>query len=174
LKQVFPRLSDVARRLLKQVSEVMFIMTTKNLQQKIRRTTLVLSIAFGFLVLSAVSASAQYYPQNNRQNRQDDRRDRQRERQDDINRNNNGGYNNNYSNGAQREGYRDGLAAGRDDRRDREQYNPQKHSDYRKATDGYDRRFGSKGQYKQTYRSAFLQGYARGYNRNNNNRRRGY
>jgi hypothetical protein len=160
----------------------MFIMKIKNLQQRLKNTAIVLTLAFGFMILSASSASAQYYPQDNqnrdrqedRRDRRDDRRDRERERQDDINRNNNGGYNNNnYSSAAQREGYRDGLAAGRDDRRDREQYNPQKHSDYKKGTDGYTGR-GSKGQYKQAYRQAFLQGYAQAYNRNNNNRRRGY
>lgn len=169
-------------------------MTLKNLQQNWKKAALVLSLAFGFFVLSADSVSAQKHPQKSKQDRRDDRRDRQRERSDDYrNRNrdndyrNNDGYygnnpnyrdyDNNYST-ARQEGYRDGLAAGRDDSFDGERYNPQKHSDYKKGTDGYNGR-GSKGQYKQAYRDAFLEGYAQGYNRNQNvynnrNRRRGY
>lgn len=147
-------------------------MITKNLQRKLKNAGLVFSLAFGFLVLSAVSAQAQYYPQNQRQDRRDDRRERQRERRDDYrnnNRNNNNYYgNNNYYNTARQEGYSDGLAAGRNDARDGERYNPQKHSDYKRARDGYSGNSGNKGQYKQTYRAAFLEGYAQGYNRNNN------
>lgn len=165
-------------------------MFSRNSQGKIRSLGIAFSLMFGLVLLSAVSASAQYYPQTQRDNRQDDRRDRERERRDDYNRNrdndrrnndgyygNNPNYGNNGYNVARQEGYRDGLAAGRDDARDGERYKPQNHSDYKKATDGYNSRYGNKGQYKQLYRDAFMQGYNQAYQQNNrrgnNNRRWG-
>ena len=68
---------------------------------------------------------------------------------------------------------------GHQDARDRDRYNPQKHSDFKKATDGYNRSYGDKGQYRQAYRDAFVQGYREGYSRNgygnrSNNGRWGY
>lgn len=167
----------------------MSFMSSNNLQRRIKGLGIAFSLMFGFVLMSAVSASAQYYPQDNQQNRQDDRRDRARERRDDYNRNrdndrrNNDGYygnNGNYggygngSNVARQEGYRDGLAAGRDDARDGERYKPQNHSDYKKGTDGYNSRYGNKGQYKQIYRDAFMQGYNQAYRNNQRGYRRGY
>ena len=63
-------------------------------------------------------------------------------------------------------GYRDGYRHGLEDRRDREGYN-YKSNEWKRAENGYDRSFGSKGQYKQLYRDAYAQGYEDGfYNRN--------
>src|SRR6478672_7445612 len=105
-------------------------------QFKVKHIGFLFAMVFGFMIFSAVDASAQWYPQTNRDNRQDDRRDRQRERRDDYRRNNDDRYNNSgyygtYGNAiavARQEGYRDGLNAGRDDARDGDRYKPQNHS----------------------------------------------
>jgi hypothetical protein len=94
----------------------------------------------------------------------------------------NNGYYGNNGNGnygsrasyetARRNGYEDGLRAGAEDARDGDRYNPQGHSDFRKASDGYNSRYGNKGQYMQAYRDAFVQGYREAYGSNNSNRNR--
>lgn len=168
-------------------------MISGNLLNNLKKTGFVLTLAFSFLILSGVTTNAQWRNNDNgrrdrREDRRDDRRDRQRERRDDYRRNDNrqsrDDYRNIYGSGigygynvARQEGYRDGLRAGADDARDRERYNPQKHSDFKKATDGYQRSYGDKGQYRQVYRDAFVQGYREGYSRygyeNNRNRNNG-
>lgn len=121
-------------------------MKIKNLQQKLAKTGIVLTLAFGFMILTAASASAQYYPQNNqRQDRRDDRNDRNR--------------NNDLYRVARENGYRDGQNEARRDRRDRDRNNPQKANEYKKATNGYYSRLGNKNAYKDAYRQAFLEGY---------------
>jgi hypothetical protein len=60
-------------------------------------------------------------------------------------------------------GYRDGLEAGRDDARDRDNYDPVRSSRYRSADHDYDNRYGSKDDYKREYRDAFRRGYDEGY-----------
>ncbi len=85
-------------------------MITENLQRKIRNTGLVLSLAFGFLILSGVTANAQYrnnddYNRDQRRERRDERRERRddrRDRRDDRRDNRNDDYygnnNDNYGN----------------------------------------------------------------------------
>jgi hypothetical protein len=60
-------------------------------------------------------------------------------------------------------GYRDGLDKGREDARDRDSYDPVRHSRYRSADRGYNNRYGSKDQYKLVYRDGFERGYDEGY-----------
>jgi hypothetical protein len=60
-------------------------------------------------------------------------------------------------------GYRDGFEKGREDARDRDSYDPVRHSRYRSADRGYDRRFGSREEYKVVYREGFEAGYDEGY-----------
>ncbi len=60
-------------------------------------------------------------------------------------------------------GYRDGYAQGRDDRRDRDAYDPNRARRYRSADDDYRGEYGSRDLYKRQYRDAFTQGYERGY-----------
>jgi hypothetical protein len=60
-------------------------------------------------------------------------------------------------------GYKDGFDKGRADGRDRDAYDPVRHSRYRSADRGYDRRYGSKDQYKDGYRDGFRAGYDQGY-----------
>ena len=116
--------------------------------------------------------------------RLEDRRDRREDRDDryddDYRDRRDSGYYRNNGNGntgyqtmyetARRHGYEDGLRAGADDARDGDRYNPQGHSDFRRATDGYDNRYGNRGQYQQAYRDAFVQAYREAYSRNTRNR----
>ena len=136
---------------------------TKNLQRKIKNTGLVLSLAFGFLMLSGVTAKAQY---NN-----DDYYRRQRQEQRDNRDYGNNGYNNVYRM-AQQNGYNDGLRKGMQDAREGHN-NPTGTSEYKHATNGYSSSYGNKEGYKQAYRQAFLQGFSEGQNRAYNNGRYG-
>lgn len=60
-------------------------------------------------------------------------------------------------------GYRDGYDAGRNDARDRDRYEPRDERLYRSADHGYDRRYGSIGNYRNLYRDGFVSGYQEGY-----------
>jgi hypothetical protein len=64
---------------------------------------------------------------------------------------------------ARARGYSDGWDKGEDDGRDRDRYDPARHSDYRNADDGYSREYGSKSSYQTNYRTGFRQGYEEGY-----------
>jgi hypothetical protein len=70
-----------------------------------------------------------------------------------------------YGSAAARSGYRDGIEAGRDDARHRERFDPVRARRYRQGDHDYDRRYGSRDEYKREYRSAFEQGYRDGYRR---------
>jgi len=72
-------------------------------------------------------------------------------------------------------GYRDGYDKGREDARDRDSYDPVRHSRYRSADRGYNGRYGSKEAYKAVYRDGFRSGYDAGYRDNayTTDRRRG-
>ena len=133
------------------------------LTNKFKRFGLVLTLVFGFMLLSSVSIQAQY-------------RDRDYGRNYPY-----GGYGNQMYRIAQDYGYRDGINQGAEDARDRDRYAPERASDYRKATNGYNSDYRNKEGYKQAYRDAFMRGYDEGYNRygynnnrnNRNNRRYG-
>jgi hypothetical protein len=60
-------------------------------------------------------------------------------------------------------GYKDGYDKGREDAGDNDQYDPVRHSRYRSADRGYDRRYGTKEEYKGIYREGFQAGYDEGY-----------
>ena len=67
--------------------------------------------------------------------------------------NTNGRYGNNsvpFDNG-----YRDGVEKGREDARDRDSYDPVRHSWYRSGDRGYSSRYGTRETYKLTYRDGF-------------------
>jgi hypothetical protein len=70
-----------------------------------------------------------------------------------------------YANVAFDNGYNDGLDKGREDARDRDSYDPNRHSRYRSADRGYEGRYGSKDQYRDIYRDGFLAGYNDAYRR---------
>ena len=56
-------------------------------------------------------------------------------------------------------GYNDGQDKGREDARDRDSYDPNRHRRYRNADRGYEGRYGSKDEYREIYRDGFLAGY---------------
>jgi hypothetical protein len=60
-------------------------------------------------------------------------------------------------------GFRDGLEKGREDARDRDSFDPVRHSRYRNGDHGYERRYGAKDQYRLVYRDGFEAGYREGY-----------
>jgi hypothetical protein len=70
-----------------------------------------------------------------------------------------GGYQNEIFNN----GYEDGVEKGREDADDRDSYDPVRHSRYRSADHGYDKRYGTKDDYKLIYRDGFEAGYQDGY-----------
>lgn len=64
---------------------------------------------------------------------------------------------------AQNTGYRDGLGKGRDDAREGNSFNVERHDAYRDADHGYRDSFGNKTGYREQYREAFRRGYQEGY-----------
>ena len=114
----------------------------------IKKTAILLSLVFGFVLISDTSAQAQSraYSNNSRSGSY---------------------YSNDYeSEGmqvARQYGYEDGLEDGADAGRERDAYHPENSGDWQKGTNGYEDRFGSKKAYKQAYREAYLQGYKEGY-----------
>ena len=68
-----------------------------------------------------------------------------------------------YASPAAQTGYRDGVEAGRGDARDRNSFDPVRSRRYRSADHDYDRRYGSKDDYKRIYRDAFQRAYEQGY-----------
>lgn len=70
-----------------------------------------------------------------------------------------------YGSAASESGYRDGLLKGREDAEDRDDYDPSRHSWYRSADRGYERDYGSRDDYREQYRRAFLEGYNEAYRR---------
>jgi hypothetical protein len=137
---------------------VLDIMNPNKSQNKIKKFGIVLSLVFGFLLLSSVDVQAQYggYGRDDRYGTYGGR---------------NGRNTNEMYRVAQDYGYNDGLRRGAEDMRDRDRYNPEKASDYKKATNGYDSYYGNKDEYKRAYRDAFLRGYDDGFNRYNQNGR---
>jgi hypothetical protein len=70
-----------------------------------------------------------------------------------------------YNRTAYDNGFRDGLEKGREDAQDNDSFDPVRHSRYRAGDRGYEERYGTKEQYKLTYRDGFEAGYEQGYGR---------
>ena len=142
-------------------------MKSNHLMRRLGRVLLASSFLLGIAMATSIPAQAQWPWGRN----DDYRRDRGYRRNDPWGRN--GGYYGNQI--ALSRGYQDGLYTGQNDARRGQSYNPQRSHFYRDATDGYDRRFGNRGQYKQAFRNAFLRGYEEGFRRYGGyNRRGGY
>jgi hypothetical protein len=73
-----------------------------------------------------------------------------------------GGYGYGYS-PAFTNGSRDGLEKGREDVRDRDSYDPARHSWYRSADRNYRSEYGSRERYRDEYRQGFQEGYDRAF-----------
>jgi hypothetical protein len=118
---------------------------------------IILSLAFGVVLISDISAQAQY--RKSRQTRvyitREDSRGYYNTRE----------YTNEGMNVAEQYGYEDGLQDGADAGRERDAYHPENSGDWQKGTNGYEDRFGSKKAYRQAYRESYLEGYREGYRR---------
>ena len=68
-----------------------------------------------------------------------------------------------FTSAARDAGYRDGVEAGERAARRGERFDPVREGRYREGDHDYDRRFGSRDDYKLNYRDAFRQGYDAGY-----------
>lgn len=67
-------------------------------------------------------------------------------------------------------GYRDGLEKGREDARERNSFDPVRHSWYRSGNRGYNNRYGTRDEYKLVYRDGFEAGYQQAYRQNGGTR----
>ncbi|HEX9962947.1 MAG TPA: hypothetical protein VGB00_18585 [Pyrinomonadaceae bacterium] len=138
-------------------------MYSNHIVNNIKRMAIILSLAFGVVLISDISAQAQY--RKSRQTRvyiirDDSRYDREYPR-DYTTRE----YTNEGMTVAEQYGYEDGLEDGADAGRERDAYHPENSGDWQKGTNGYEDRFGSKKAYRQAYREAYLEGYREGYRR---------
>ena len=110
-------------------------------------------LLFGIITVASSSAQAQIW---DRESRREDRNERR------------------YGLQVARErGYSYGMSVGAADAQRRQSYNPRRSRYWRDATEGYNRDFENRGQYRQIFRNAFEQGYRDGWQRfaYNNNRR---
>lgn len=73
---------------------------------------------------------------------------------------------------ARQQGYSYGMNVGAADAQRGQSYNPQRSRYYRDGTLGYSSYYGNRGQYRQVFRDAFLQGYREGFQRFAYNNRR--
>ncbi|HEX8368056.1 MAG TPA: hypothetical protein VF604_05910 [Pyrinomonadaceae bacterium] len=127
-----------------------------NILSNIKRMAIILSLAFGVVLISDISAQAQY--RKSRQTRVYISREYSRDY-------NTREYTDEGMNVAEQYGYEDGLQDGADAGRERDAYHPENSGDWQKGTNGYEDRFGSKKAYRQAYREAYLEGYREGYRR---------
>lgn len=138
-------------------------MYSNHIANNIKRMAIILSLAFGVVLISDISAQAQY--RKSRQTRvyiiREDSRDYREYPRDYTTRE----YTNEGMTVAEQYGYEDGLQDGADAGRERDAYHPENSGDWQKGTNGYEDRFGSKKAYRQAYREAYLEGYREGYRR---------
>ena len=173
-------------------------MKNNKLQRSVLIAGLVFTFAFGFIVLSATAANAQY--RDDRQN--DSQKNSQKDRRDDRNRNDrdrddrdrdddddddneqyndnrrNDGYENdrnNRSNYITQQAYREGMRQGAEDARSGYRANAQRAAGQamRGMNNGNNSRWGNQRNVRQTYRDEFIRGYQEAYSRydNRHNRR---
>jgi hypothetical protein len=115
-------------------------------------------LLFGILVTVASSTAQAQYPYDRYRN------DRNR---DWNNRNRQNGFQ-----VARQQGYSYGLNVGAADAQRGQGYNPQRSRYYRNADQGFSSYYGNRGQYRQVFRDAFIQGYREGFQRFAYNNRR--
>jgi hypothetical protein len=114
-------------------------------------------LLFGIVFTVASStAQAQYRDRYDRYGNDRYRDDRYRDR--DWNRNN--GFQT-----ARQQGYSYGMNVGAADAQRGQSFNPQRSRYYRDGTQGYSSYYGNRGQYRQVFRDAFIQGYREGFQR---------
>jgi hypothetical protein len=131
-------------------------------------------LALGLLMLVPVAGvNAQMGRNDQRRDRRQEQReerreDRQERREDRRGRDwgNYGGWGGSQQlrQTALNAGYNNGIEEGRRDRQRRERFNYTDESDYRKATEDYSSRLGSKALYQRFFRQGFENGYRDGWN----------
>jgi hypothetical protein len=143
-----------------------------------------LALGLMFALPSVGLAQTGYW--GNQDNRRDDRRERREDRREDRQerreerreerqerREARRGYNyGNYGWGGSQQlrqtalnaGYNNGIQEGRRDRQRNERFNFADESDYRKATEDYSSRLGSRALYQRYFRAGFENGYRDGWN----------
>lgn len=128
-----------------------------------------LFLLLGMVTVASSTAQAQYpqYPGTRDRVYRDDRNRDDRYRNDRY-----GRYDNGYQI-AREQGYRNGLSTGAADAQRGQSYNPQRSRYWKNGSDGYNSRYGNRGQYKQVFRDAFVQGYRQGYQQYGGGYRRG-
>lgn len=121
-------------------------------------------LLFGILVTVSSSTAQAQYPWGRDDRYRDDRYRRDRDWD----------YRNRQSvfQVARQQGYSYGMNVGAADAQRGQSYNPQRSRYYRDATFGYNSYYRNRGQYRQVFRDAFLQGYREGYQRYAYNNRR--
>jgi hypothetical protein len=124
---------------------------------------LALFVLFGIVAIGATTTQAQWQDRRYDDRRYDDRYDRDNGRR-------NRGYNDMYQ-VARQQGYSYGLSTGAADAQRGQSYKPQRSRYFKDANQGYSSYYGNKGQYKQVFRDAFVQGYREGYQRYGYDRR---
>jgi len=126
-------------------------------------------LLLGVASVASTTAQAQYpwgYGQN--QGNRDDRyrRDRDDQYRNDQYRNDRYGRNgNNEYQIARQEGFQTGVSTGASDAQRGQSFNPQRSHFWKNGNSGYNSSYGNRGQYKQVFRDAFVQGYREGYSR---------
>lgn len=60
-------------------------------------------------------------------------------------------------------GFREGVRQGERDGRSNRRYEPQRHSEWRNANDGFRREYGDHNEYRRNFRSGFEAGYSQGF-----------
>jgi hypothetical protein len=115
-------------------------------------------LLFGILTVASSSAQAQYPWGNDRYRRDRDWDYRNRQTGLQV---------------ARQQGYSYGLNVGAADAQRGQSFNPQRSRYYRNGIDGFSSSYGNRGQFRQVFRNAFLQGYREGYQRYAFNRRNG-
>jgi len=140
--------------------------TVNHSSKKIGSYLFGLFLLLGVAAIASSTAQAQY-PWGYGQDQRD--RDYRRNRNDDDwyrnDRYRNDRYGNNAYQVARQQGYRNGLATGASDAQRGQSFNPQRSHFWRNGSDGWDRSYGNRGQFKQVFRDAFVQGYREGYAR---------
>jgi len=120
-------------------------------------------LLFGILVTVSSSTAQAQYPWGNDRYRRDDRYRNDR----NWDRNRQSGFQ-----VARQQGYSYGMNVGAADAQRGQSYNPQRSRYYRDGSQGYNSYYGNRGQYRQVFRDAFLQGYREGFQRFAYNNRR--
>ena len=138
----------LAKPLLREVSRIMKLGYSS---KKTGGYLLAFFLLFGILVTVASSTAQAQYPYDRYRN------DRYRQNGFQV---------------ARQQGYSYGLNVGAADAQRGQSFNPQRSRYYRNPDQGYSSYYGNRGQYRQVFRDAFVQGYREGYQRYAYNRGR--